>query len=316
MRKLLLILLAGLLCLPALAEEPETCTDGPWEYTVNEDGSATLTNLMWGLLDEIPPVVEVPATLGGHPLRRLGDNVFNTSMTRVDEPFRLVLPEGLTDCEGDPFLCLHDAAEIVFPSTFAGNLEGCFLHVDAEITVAQGNPAFEVRDGFLVDTRTDTLVYMPSSTGNAPLPVVKRIGASALSNWGWNCYPDWEDWPEPGQGLALVIPEGVEYIGPYVIYDSVHISKVILPDSLTELDMLAFFCCALAEVEFGSGLTGIPAGCFAAAYNLKEVTLPENISFVGYWAFDEDVAVTALNPDCHFETEEEFILRTGEEPWW
>ncbi len=308
MRKMLLILLALLLCLPALAEEPETCVDGPWEYTVNEDGSATLTDLMWGRMDEIPPVVEVPATLGGHPLRRLGDNAFNTSMTNVETPFRLVLPEGVTDCEGDPFLCLHDAAEIVFPSTFVGDLEGCFSHVCAEITVAQGNPAFEVRDGYLIDARTDTLVYTASSVGKTPLPAVKRIGDGALANWGGN------DWSAPG--VTLAIPEEVESIGTYVLFDSVHISKVILPDSLKEMDELAFFCCALAEVEFGSGLTSIPAGCFAEAYDLEEVTLSESISFVGYWAFDEDVAVTALNPDCRFETREEFILRTGEEPWW
>ncbi len=316
MCRMWILLLLLLFCLPALAEEPETLTDGEWEYVINEDGSATLINWNTAMLDEIPAMVEVPATLGGYPLRHLGDNVFNTSMTLVETPFQLVLPEGIVGCEGDPFSCLHDAKEIVFPSTFIGDLEGCFLHVDAEITVAQGNPAFKVRDGFLIDTRTDTLVYMPSSVGNAPLPAVKRIGDSALSNWGWSCYPDWEDWPDPGQGLTLVIPEGVEYIGSYVIYDSVHISKVILPDSLTEMDMLTFFCCVLSEVQFGSGLTNIPAGCFAAAYNLEEVTLPEGIAFVGYWAFDEDVAVTALNPDCHFETEEEFTRRTGEEPWW
>ncbi len=308
MRKMWIALLALLLCLPALAEEPQTYTEGEWEYTVNEDGTATLTGLMWRMLDEIPPVVEVPATLGGHPLRRLGDNVFNTSMTNVEKPFRLVIPEGVADCEGDPFLCLHDAAEIVFPSTFVGNLEGCFSHVYADIIVADGNPAFEVRDGYLIDARTDTLVYTASSVGKTSVPAVKRIGDGALANWGGN------DWSAPG--VTLVIPEGVKSIGSYVIFDSIHISKLILPDSLTALEPQAFYCVGLTEVQFGSGLTRIPELCFAECFDLTNIVLPENITFVGYWAFDEEVAITALNPDCHFETEEEFIQRTGEEPWW
>ncbi len=310
------ILLLLLFCLPALAEELETLTDGEWEYTVGEDGTATLVDWHLAMLDEIPAVVEVPATLGGHPLRHLGDNVFNTSMTLVETPFQLVLPEGVVDCEGDPFLCLHDAEEIVFPSTFIGDLEGCFHHVDAEITVAQGNPAFEVRDGFLVDTRTDKLVYTAFSVGNAPLTAVKRIGPSALINWGWNCYPDWDEWPEPGQGLTLTIPEGVEHIGAYAVYDNVLLSKLILPDSLTSMDPFAFTCTSLTEIQFGEELTSIPEACFFDCHDLEAVTLPENISFVGYGAFDDDIAVTTLNPDCHFETLEECTLRIGEEPWW
>ncbi len=316
MRKFWLILFALLLCLPmALAEEPVEYRSGDYTYTLDDSGNATLTGWRWWEMEAVPGTVEVPAALDGHPVTTLGYNAFNTSEMDSEVAFRLIIPEGVTDIDGDAFQCCHNATEIYLPATFTAELEGCFHHVEAEILVAEGNPALLAQDGYLIDARTSTLLYAHLAASDT-LPPVRRIGDCALINWGWANYPNWEAWPEYGQGLTLTIPEGVESIGGYVIYDSVPIiSRLVLPDSLTELAPHAFLGTALTDIEFGTGLTRIPEGCFygADAGLMKAVTLPESIDFVGYRAFYEDVAVTALNPDCHFETEAEYTERVGAE---
>ncbi len=295
-----------------------TAKDGGqmYEYIANGEG-ATLIN--WLIGDEVPERLVLPDTLNGLPLTALGDNVFNTSMTNIDSDFTLVIPEGVRTCTGDPFLCCHDAVRIEFPSTFVGDLEGCFSHVTADIDVAQGNPRYAVERGYLIDRQHDTLIYAPLCDGSEPLPVVRRYGDSSLCNWGWRRYSDHEEWPEPGEDLTLTIPEGVEELGSYLIFGAVHISKVVLPDSLTTLERYTFLCTSVAEVQFGTGLSGgmglthIPEACFAECGDLLSVTLPENIVFVGYFAFGDVTEVHALNPDCRFETLTECIERIGDD---
>ena len=83
-KKLLAILLACLMipCGLALAEaEVLTCEN--FEYTLNGDGSATITNYN-GEAD----AVTIPAELDGHPVTAIGDYAFsvNYSLTSITFP--------------------------------------------------------------------------------------------------------------------------------------------------------------------------------------------------------------------------------------
>lgn len=305
MRKLWIILLILLLTMgAALAEEPPKYHCGEYIYTIDEAGNATITDWRWWELDEAPTIVEVPATLNGHPVTTLGDSAFNTSEMSAEEgDFCLVIPEGVTGGDGDPFMCCHNAAEIVLPASFTGDLEGCFHHVWADFIVADGNPAYTVRDGYLIDTRTDTLICAGRSTRNMALPVVRRYGNSCLDEWDTDAD-------------AIVIPEGVEELGWYVLYGATWEKHLILPESLRVLEPFALYGSGLADVHIPESITAIPEGCFVECFWDKAFTLPEHITFVGCNAFDEDVEVTALNPDCRFETEAEYIERTGEEGFY
>ncbi len=275
-------------------------------------GGAMLTG--WLSEDDVPGRLALPDALDGLPLIGLGDNVFNTSESTIEEGFTLVIPEGVRESEGDPFLCCHDAVQIEFPATFVGDLEGCFLHVYAEMVVAQGNPRYEVRDGYLIDRQTETFIYAAPSANLTDLPAVRNYGIGSLDNWGWD-----DPWPETGEGITMVIPEGVERLAHKTLYDNVCVSKVVLPDSLRQMESATFESCSITEVEFGNGLTEIPAFAFYACYDLQAVTLPESVTFVGFRAFDpEFTQVTALNPACYFETEAEYLERIGDDDtyWW
>ena len=85
-RKLLAILLACLMLLPcgvAVAEEAETLTSGDYKYTLNDDGSASITKYN-GIVD----MLTVPAELDGHTVTSIGDNAFYycKSLTSITLP--------------------------------------------------------------------------------------------------------------------------------------------------------------------------------------------------------------------------------------
>ncbi len=280
-----------------------------WKYRLLDDAgeqqrrSAAL--VFWEPSDptQVPAILTAPSELDGHPLRFLDDNAFNTSESGIKTRFCLVIPEGVTDCAGDPFLCCHDAMGIVLPSTFVGDLEGCFYHVGADILVTEGNPAYEVQNGFLIDTRTDTVVYAGNSAHGTHLPAVRRYGSLSLNNYTTD-------------SGVITFPEGVEEIGPNVMYAADEGTHMVLPRSLRDLEPYTFYCACIAGIDIPEQITSIPEGCFIECFWDTPVVLPEHIAFVGYNAFDEEADVTALNPECHFETEAEYIERTGEEAFY
>ncbi len=310
MKKLWITILLMLLCSSAAAEEIRS---GDYTYTLDASGYATLTDWRWEEIATVPDTLYLPAELDGHPVVALGDASLYTDGIGRDG-LTIVVPEGVRRLEGEPFLCCHQVDWILLPSTLEEIGEGLSTHVDADVIVAPDNPNYTVQDGFLIDTRTSTLLYCAYSVGATPLPAVRRIGDGALVNWGWAFYGGFlSDWPEDGAGLTLTIPEGVESIGTHVIFDNVVISRLVLPDSLTEMAPMAFYCASLTEVKFGSGLTSLPEGAFMACQiDEEKVVLPESITFIGCDAFDDVGLVTTLNPDCHRETPAEYLTRMGD----
>ena len=77
---------------------------------------------------------------------------------------------------------------LVIPAELGGHpvvdiAEGAFTVYWGDIAFERTIPHLTNEDGFLIDTRTDTLLYTaPSSRGKA-LPSVRRLGAWSLCNW-------------------------------------------------------------------------------------------------------------------------------------
>ena len=283
MKKLVAILISLLMLVSlCLAEEPETFTWDVWKYTLTEEG-AVITNWHYGdaLIDN-HAVVEVPAELGGQPVVGIGYNAFNTSFMDADTSFTLVIPEGVKWLEEDAFLCCHNADVIVFPASLVEIPEYCFDHVTADIIVAEGNPQYEMRDGFLIDRQEDAIVYTTPECRGKPIPAVRRIGAGSMDNW----VSEW--------GQDLVIPEGVEEIGSSAFYDW-SFTHVTLPESLRLIESMAF------EVEI-----------------TEPVIVPAGVEFVEHWAFSgcgSEIVFIAASESTHFETADEYEARTGERHW-
>ena len=304
-------------------------SDGLFDYELSSRGAVLLDCSRFFNQPEVPDVLEIPSELGGTPVVAIAANALNTSESCADSLlFGIVLPEGVQRVEADAFQCCHAATQISFPSTLTMLAEGSFFHVYAEIDFPNGNPRYSCENGFLIDRDTQTLLYAAPSSQGQPIPAVRRLGDSALDNW------------KPA-GNEIRLPDTLESIGPYALYgqytdDFSPLAALILPDGIRELSecsiyagreiqLLRFpatlteipaYCvanCGLGAVEIPEGVTRI--GEFAFYYydlgqtELSAVTLPASVEFVGFRAFPDGCEITALNPDTHFETEEEINQR-------
>ena len=90
----------------------------------------------------------------------------------------------------------------------------------------------------------------------------------------------------------LVIPEGIEIIGPDVLFVSKNnflrsnIKSVKFPDSLKKIENNAFFRCTdLTDIQFGNGLEYIGKIAFASCRGLEEIVLPDSLRVIESQAF-------------------------------
>ncbi len=311
-------------------------SDGLFDYELSSRG-AVLTDCDWDAMQadslymfaEPPVSLEIPSELGGTPVVAIAANALNTSESCADSLlFGIVLPEGVQRVEADAFLCCHAATRISFPSTLDDLPESSFYHVSAEIDFPNGNPRYSCENGFLIDRDTQTLLYAAPSSQGQPIPAVRRLGASALDNWkpagNEIRLPDTLESIGPyaldGQYTgdfsplaALILPDGVRELSDCSIYGCWEIQLLRFPATLTEIPAYCVANCGLGAVEIPEGVTRI--GEFAFYYydweqtELSAVTLPASVEFVGFRAFPDGCKITALNPDTHFETEEEINQR-------
>lgn len=303
-------------------------SDGLFDYELSSRGAVLLGCSRFLNQPEVPDVLEIPAELGGYPVVGLGAYALCTYDFAGGRDFSIIVPEGVRFMTSDAFLCCHAATRISFPSTLDDLPESSFYHVSAEIDFPNGNPRYSCENGFLIDRDTQTLLYAAPSSQGQPIPAVRRLGDSALDNWkpagNEIRLPDTLESIGPyaldGQYTgdfsplaALILPDGVRELSDCSIYGCWEIQLLRFPATLTEIPAYCVANCGLGAVEIPEGVTRI--GEFAFYYydweqtELSAVTLPASVEFVGFRAFPDECEITALNPDTHFETEEEINQR-------
>ena len=303
-------------------------SDGLFDYELSSRGAVLLGCSRFLNQPEVPDVLEIPAELGGYPVVGLGAYALCTYDFAGGRDFSIIVPEGVRFMTSDAFLCCHAATRISFPSTLDDLPESSFYHVSAEIDFPNGNPRYSCENGFLIDRDTQTLLYAAPSSQGQPIPAVSRLGDSALDNWkpagNEIRLPDTLEsigsYALDGQYTgdfsplaALILPDGVRELSDCSIYGCWEIQLLRFPATLTEIPAYCVANCGLGAVEIPEGVTRI--GEFAFYYydweqtELSAVTLPASVEFVGFRAFPDECEITALNPDTHFETEEEINQR-------
>ena len=310
------------------AAEYSLYSDGLFDYELSSRGAVLLDCSRFLNQPEVPDVLEIPAKLGGYPVVGLGAYALCTYDFADVGDFSIIVPEGVRFMTSDAFLCCHAATRISFPSTLNNLPESSFYHVSAEIDFPNGNPRYSCENGFLTDRDTQTLLYAAPSSQGQPIPAVRRLGDSALDNWkpagNEIRLPDTLEsigsYALDGQYTgdfsplaALILPDGVRELSDCSIYACWEIQLLRFPATLTEIPAYCVANCGLGAVEIPEGVTRI--GEFAFYYydweqtELSAVTLPASVEFVGFRAFPDECEITALNPDTHFETEEEINQR-------
>ena len=146
------------------------------------------------------------------------------------------------------------------------------------MSVESGNSIFSVVDGWLLNTKTKTLIC-----------------ATDLDRFTW-------------MPVARKIPDSVEIIGVDAFYPYNHIIQIHLPDSVTEIGKDAFDACNnLESIQLPLKLKIISRGAFSSCESLRKVDVGTSIERIDEYAFAscynldrinlENTRITVLNSD-------------------
>ena len=323
-RKLLSLLI--FLSFPTLCiADPTVYTESNMSYIITSAG-AVITDWDNWLAIGHGTILNVPSVLRGIPVVGIGYGAFDTCNEGSNTPFQLVLPEGITFLEEGAFQCCNQATVISLPSTLETIPEGSFIHVTAEIEFPNGNPYFISENGFLIDSRTNTLLYTSKSSANSPLPPVNYLASRSLDNW------------IDENTTEISLPRTLEGIGSYVFYDFPSLESILLPDSIKNMEPLVFYSSGISSIVLPPAMVTVPAYCFVECYldsvvisegtqyigeyafywnrgELTNVVLPLSVEWVGYNAFPQGCIISALNRNTLFESLEEYQLREPNGEW-
>lgn len=109
----------------------------------------------------------------------------------------------------------------------------------------------------------------------------------------------------------VVIPDGVTKISGHAFEveysENPNITKVTIPDSVTEIGECAFSGCVnLAEAKLPKGITEIPIQTFANCKSLKSIDIPNGVELIASSAFEDCAELTQANvpdtvTDCYLD---------------
>ena len=95
-----------------------------------------------------------------------------------------------------------------------------------------------------------------------------------------------------GKAKQIVIPNGIEVIGPGAFSAYKELKGVEFPESLKTIGNSAFInCSSLAEVKFSEGLRTIGLGAFYGCNSLNSIEFPESLQYIGSRAFGNCTAL-------------------------
>ena len=249
-RNLLAILLACLMLLPcgvAIAEEAETLTNGDYEYTLNDDGSASIKKYT-GFAEDLT----VPTELDGHTVTSIG---------------------------GAAFFCCISLTSITIPNNVTSVDANAFAHCDqlTQITVSPDHPTLATIDGVLFEKTTRTLICYPCAFTAKSYAVpqgIQAIGEDAFSGCtsltsialpdGLTSIGD-RAFSGCASLTSVALPDGLSSIGVGAFFGCFSLTSIALPDGLTSIGDYAFYSCA----------------------SLTSITLPDSVTTIGRDAFEE-----------------------------
>lgn len=133
--------------------------------------------------------------------------------------------------------------------------------------------------GLLVFGGYDALQEIVVAEGNANF---KSVNGSLFSRDGSQLIKY-----AAGQTVASYrVPDGTVIIGREAFRNAKHLTEVVLPDSVEEIDHLGFLHCEnLRSIHLGNGLKKIGGQAFGYCKSLTQITIPDSVEEISYSVF-------------------------------
>lgn len=276
--------------------------ESDFEYRVLSDGTVEVTDFT-GEVTMTTSGVEIPETLGGKKVTRIGEKAFQDT---IYLPW-VIIPESITSIGDYAFDGCYNLKEAPLPESLQTIGERAFAECWFESIEIPAKVTSIGADVFYNCTDLKTVTFSPSSE-------LKEIGNRTFYNTHLT---------------EIHIPDGVTRIGDYAFYACRTLSKVTLPASLQTIGTEAFCgCYQLKNIEIPNKVVsieteafyqceGLEAVTFSPASELKEigdrafsftnltaVHIPDGVTKIGEYAFSSDALTAVSLPDSLTEIAE------------
>ncbi|MCR5292783.1 MAG: leucine-rich repeat protein [Eubacterium sp.] len=237
-----------------------------WEYTVDDDGNATITKYNGNASD-----LTIPDTLDEHKVIAIGKDAFagNKSLRYV------TIPESVTSIGDGAFKdCTNMyGVEISKNVTVIGN--GAFITCSSLLEVKLPESLKELKVRSFDGCSSLRSVYIPKG--------IEKVGHDTFGLLSGNhraVFSNCENLSE------ISFAEDIKVIPGNLFRDCNGLKEVTLPDTLIEIGTDAFKDSSVEKVNFNNSLETIKGSAFANCTNLKEAIFNKNLKTINGNAFE------------------------------
>lgn len=234
----------------------------------------------------------------GENVEIIGDYCFQATKTMKE----IFLPDSLRQIQTHAFAYCSNLEKISIPKNVEFISERAFVSLNnlREFTVHEDNPRYIVKQGCLIDTVDNVLLF---GSNNSTIPadgsiVITEIAAEAFnySNIEQVSLPPVTDGGTVTLGemcfahcsnlSSVVIPEGYTELNATIFAWCNNLSQIQLPDSLRRIGTYVFDQCPIEVLNLPSSVKSIGDHSFADNSKLREVVFNGKVDFIDEKAFE------------------------------
>ncbi len=219
----------------------------------------------------------------------------------------VTIPDSVTSIGDGAFSCCTGITSIIIPNSVTSIGERAFSYCTGmtSIIVEEENQYYSSEDGILFNkSQTEIVCYSAGKTGDYVIP---SKTASISSGAFYGC-----------TGLTSVtIPDSVTSIGRWAFYGCSVLASITIPDSVTSIGEYAFYNTAWlnnqpdglvyagkvayeykgacpSNITFKEETVGIAESAFLSRVGLTNITIPDSVTSIGNFAFDDCFGLTTV----------------------